>query len=358
LTDDDAIGSRANNFDLLRFLAAALVIVSHSFVLTGSTFEPLASVTGGFDTLGGLGVAIFFVMSGFLITQSWTQDPRPRAFFAKRLLRIAPALMAAVILAVFVLGALESSLGPRRYFSEPATWAYLWNLSLFRMRYFLPGVFEANPFTSAVNGSLWTIPIEVGCYVAVGALGWLGLFPRRLLAFVILLGLILVDWRPAAVWSEHGQHLLGPWARSYARYASYFFAGAFLYLMPRQMTRSPAVSLVAGVVLLACLGTSYAQPVGRLTIPILVLFASWIPVPALQGFGRFGDFSYGMYVYAFPIQQWLIEAVPLARTPAGLLALSFTASLAAAAASWHLLEAPALRWKARIAPPRPATLGG
>jgi peptidoglycan/LPS O-acetylase OafA/YrhL len=324
-------------------------------VLTGSSFEPLASVTGGFDTLGGLGVAIFFVMSGFLITESWKRDPRPGAFFKKRLLRIVPALFAAILFVAFGLGLLDSALGPSRYLSEPATWDYLWSLSIFRMRYFLPGVFESNPFPRAVNGSLWTIPFEAGCYVAVGVLGWLGLFPRRLLVLLVLVGLILVDWRPAG---GLGMPLSGAWTRSFARYASYFFAGALLYLMPRRVIRSPAVGLVAVLVLLCFLRTSLAQPIGRLSIPILVLFAAWVPAPVLQGFGRFGDFSYGMYLYAFPIQQWLVEAVPAARLPGGLFALSFPATLAVAGVSWHFLEAPALRLKARTARPSPATIGG
>jgi peptidoglycan/LPS O-acetylase OafA/YrhL len=358
LTGDGAKGSRANNFDGLRFLAATLVIVSHSFVLTGSTFEPLATATGGYETLGGLGVAIFFVMSGFLITESWKQDPRPLAFFAKRILRIVPALAAAILFAALVLGPARSSLGPRRYFSAPATWDYLSGLSIFRIRYFLPGVFESNPFPRAVNGSLWTIPFEAGCYVAVGVLGWLGLFPRRFLLLLLLLGLILLDWRPWAIGSDLGRGLSGAWVRSYARYASDFFAGALLCLMPQSVIRSPALALVVLLAFLSVLRTSFAPPIGHLAIPILVLFAGFIPIPALQGFGRFGDFSYGMYLYAFPIQQCLVEAVPAARAPAGLFALSLPLTLAMAAVSWHCLENPALRLKTRIPRPRAATLGG
>lgn len=356
MTGTAVLGSRDNNFDALRFGAAALVILSHSFVLTGSSFEPLAWATNGFESLGGLGVAIFFVMSGFLITDSWQRDPRPRAFARKRLLRIEPALAAAILLVMFVLGPLASSLGPGRYFAEPAAWDYLWGLSIFRMRYFLPGVFEANPVPRAVNGSLWTIPVEVGCYITVGLLGWLGLFPRRLLALLALVGLLVVDWRPLGI--DLGRPLSGVWVRSYARYASYFFAGAFLYLMPRPLLRSPALAFLALLVLVAGVRTSYAAPVARLTLPILVLFAASAPVPALQSFGRHGDFSYGMYLYAFPIQQWLVGAVPVARTPAGLFALSFLLTVAVAAVSWHLLEAPALRLKARMKPPGPLPIGG
>jgi peptidoglycan/LPS O-acetylase OafA/YrhL len=169
---------------------------------------------------------------------------------------------------------------------------------------------------------------------------------------------MLVDLRPSAIWSELGPLLSGAWVRSGARYASYFFAGSLLYALPRPVIRSPVVALLAFLVLLGFLRTSFAQPIGRLTIPVLVLFAACAPVPALQGVGRFGDFSYGMYLYAFPIQQWLVESVAAARTPGGLFALSFPATLAVAALSWHGLEAPALRLKARIPRPRPATIGG
>jgi peptidoglycan/LPS O-acetylase OafA/YrhL len=356
LTDSAAPRSRQNNFDALRFAAAALVILSHSFVLTGSTFEPLAWATNGFDTLGGLGVAVFFVMSGFLITESWERDPRLKVFFTKRLLRIWPALAAAILLAVFVLGPLASSLGPGRFLSEPASWDYLWGLSILRIRYFLPGVFEGNPVARAVNGSLWTIPLEFGCYCAVAALGWLGPIPRRWVALATAVGLLCVDWRPFGV--DMGRPLNGALVRSYARYASYFFTGAFLCLMPRSIARSRVVVLAATIVLLLCARTDYAPPVARLTLPILVLAGAWAPVAVLQGFGRHGDFSYGMYVYAFPIQQWIVDVVPIARSPMGLFASSFPVILAAAAVSWHFLEAPALRLKARLVRPVHLSTGG
>jgi peptidoglycan/LPS O-acetylase OafA/YrhL len=347
---------RQNNFDALRFAAAALVIFSHSFVLTGATFEPLAWATNGFETLGGLGVAIFFVMSGFLITESWERDPRPRVFFTKRLLRIWPALAAAILLAVFVLGPLASSLGPGRFLSEPASWDYLWGLSILRVRYFLPGVFEGNPVARAVNGSLWTIPLEFGCYCAVAALGWLGRSPRRWVALVMAVGLLYLDWSPFG--AGLGHPLNGALIRSYARYASYFFAGVFLCLMPLLIPRSRAGVLAAAIALLFCARTACAPPVAHLTLPILVLAGASAPVPVLQGFGRYGDFSYGMYVYAFPIQQWMVIALPSARSPIGLFASSFPVIVAAAAMSWHFLEAPALRFKARLVRPVDSSTGG
>jgi peptidoglycan/LPS O-acetylase OafA/YrhL len=145
---------RANNFDFLRILAALFVIFSRSFPLSGNAFEPLGFVTG-YLTFGALGVVIFFVISGYLITKSWVEHPSWTRFLWNRSLRIYPGLCAVILLSIFVLGPFVTNLTIVQYFAQSEfLWLYLKNITLISISYYLPGVFIDNPYVGAVNGSL------------------------------------------------------------------------------------------------------------------------------------------------------------------------------------------------------------
>ena len=160
---------RDNNFDVLRLVAATLVLVSHCFPLTGHE-EPFGALTG--VTLGEVGVVMFFAMSGFLIAKSWTDEPDPGRYFRKRALRLLPALVVAVAFTTLVLGPLFTSLPLSDYLTDAETWWYLIRASLLvTIAGELPGVYDDNVFPDAVNGSLWTLPLEAGCYVMIAVLG-------------------------------------------------------------------------------------------------------------------------------------------------------------------------------------------
>ena len=148
-----------NSLDLLRLVAATLVLYSHQHVLTGLA-EPSFF---GWNTFGGAGVTIFFFLSGLLVWSSWERDPDARRFFMRRSLRIFPALWVVVLASVFLLGPALSSLSVPEYFSASATWRYL-STAILVVHNFLPGVFIDNPYPLAVNGSLWTLPVEFLCY--------------------------------------------------------------------------------------------------------------------------------------------------------------------------------------------------
>jgi peptidoglycan/LPS O-acetylase OafA/YrhL len=152
---------RSNNFDFLRFLAATLVIFSHSFSFsTASGWEPLLTLTRGQSTLGGVGLGIFFVVSGFLVTQSFENSRSIARFLKARVLRIFPALAVVVCLSVFLLGPLLTSLSLGAYLSNSATYNYLSQLLLDPSHYSLPGVFGSNVQGSLFNGPLWTLSFE------------------------------------------------------------------------------------------------------------------------------------------------------------------------------------------------------
>lgn len=327
--------ARRNNLDFLRFAAASGVILSHAFPLgegTG-TAEPLDAFTRGQLSLGRLCVAVFLAISGVLITRSWERTPDLARFVWARVLRIFPGLAVVLALSALVLGPAFTALPPGEYLSSPDTYLYVVkNLSLERMQWELPGVFGSNAYPAAVNGSLWTLKYEVGFYLLTLALGLAGLLKRGMVAF---------GWVGAAV-ATFVTGRLGFWPELYL----YFGGGAALYLWRDRVRMSPwlALASVAAWVVSARLGYGCRIATG-LFGAYVVLYLAFLPAGALAGFGRRGDFSYGVYVYAFPVQQ-AVTALLGGRTAWWVnAAVSFPVVVALAALSWHLVEKPALSFK-------------
>lgn len=344
VADDPVVAPRAktprrNSFDLARMVAAACVLVSHSFALTGNP-EPMI----GSAKLGTVAVWVFFAMSGYLVAQSWDQHPRLSAFLAKRVLRIFPALIVVVVSSTVLLG-LISDLPYLEYVKDPTTGAYLNNIMLFNTSYTLPGVFTDNLYPVAVNGSLWTLAYEVTMYGALAALGVLGGLRRHRLvvAWAVLLvlnALMMVPSLAARVtWSVFylDPHFLLPLALM-------FCSGALLQALGARARYPLAAWPLA---LIAFGGFSTLWP--TLT-PVAAGFLlgygvlGFCHLHQFSGFGKFGDFSYGVYLYAFVIQQVVGHATHTA-DPLVMIALALPLSIAAGALSWHLVEKPALLWK-------------
>lgn len=155
---------RENNFDFIRIAAAYLVLFSHCWPLFGREPEFLSALLN-YETGGGLAVSIFFFTSGYLMCGSLLRRDDLFHFVMSRSLRILPGLAVTVLFCGFVVGPAYTELSLRDYFGQPATWLYLNNMVIFPIRFPLPGVFMHNPAQASVNGSLWTLPIEVACYI-------------------------------------------------------------------------------------------------------------------------------------------------------------------------------------------------
>ena len=337
----DLAHGRNNNFQLVRLLAAAFVVVFHSYALTGRwTQEPLWRLMPE-TNFGALGVKIFFVVSGFLVTQSWLSRQSVAPFAAARVLRIYPALVAATLLTIVLAGA-SSTLPWPQFLAHPQTIDYAWRVALgFDMVYRLPGAFPANPFPHDVNGSLWTLPIELRLYVVLLVAGFLGILARRGSWLVIVAALVAVfAWRPE--WFP-----LSPNDKVVRELALLFGLGSLAYVWRASIPVSLA-GAAAVVALVAVNPAGIAR--GALFSPLLaylVLVIAYHPRLTWHAFNRAGDYSYGLYVYSFPLQQTLMQRFP-SLEPAGLLACSLPLGLAVAALSWHALEAPALALKSRF----------
>lgn len=332
---------RSNNFDAFRLLAALLVIWSHQFAVLGRPIPKLL-----YDEPGAVGVVVFFAISGYLVMLSWLADPHLGRFAMRRVLRIWPGLTAAVVLCALALGPLVSSLSLDAYFAHPLTWSYFSNLWL-QTRYELPGVFETNVLRTAVNGPLWTIPLEVGCYVALAAAGALGLLRWRHTAPLIFVALMVALWRRYSI--APGEPM-PEWSFA-LQYAMVFSLGAtlacwrHLWISRRMLALA---LLLAGCVLLHAKGPLIlVLQAPLLAMAVLAVILGSASTPLLRQAGRFGDLSYGLYIYAFPVQQTVVWYFSGRIGFGAALACSLVGAGLLAMLSWHLVEKKALAFKPR-----------
>jgi len=339
-----------NNFNALRFIAASLVILSHGFELpTGLAVRDLADAVTG-KAFSWYAVNMFFVISGYLIFVSWRKKPSFTLFCWARFLRIVPGLFVMIFVTVFVLGALFSNLTFAKFLTDSQTIKYVAGcLSIIFVKYELPGVFTANPL-QAVNGSLWTLRYEIFCYAAVAVAGLAGLWKlRRIRASIILIGiagasivLVALD----LVWADlrDNNHRVGM-LYELARLGMCFLLGGFYAEIERKVPLR--LSLLVGLLLLtvAASRTAIFTPIANVAMAYATMWFAFIPNGKWIAWTRVApDYSYGVYIYAFPIQQSLIALVP-GIAPVGVIVGGFFATLLFAGLSWHLIERPALSLK-------------
>ena len=347
------IGGHDNNFNLIRATTALLVLISHSFVVvTGlPSTEPLRQSFG--LTLGSSAVDVFFIVSGLLVTRSVVTHDNAFSFVSARLLRVWPGLAVSLVLVAYVLGPVVTNLTLPAYLSSTQTLAYVARGVVFKLAEEfsrLPGVFTVTPHPGTVNVSLWTLPIEIRMYAYLLAL-WLATRLARLrkmeafnaavaLAFTFYAVRHFMAWHGAVEWSPH-------------RLPFMFFTGAVMSILASRIVLSRSAAAVAAVALLGAgwIGGPTFFVVYSLTLAYLVLCLAYLPAGRARRYNATGDYSYGLYIYAWPVQQALIFGLPGVSIPVHI-ALSIAVTLPLAMASWHLVEKPAttlqLAWRRRL----------
>jgi peptidoglycan/LPS O-acetylase OafA/YrhL len=339
--------SHDNNFNLIRFVAATLVLVSHSFVLAGypDFGEPLESLVG--LTWGSLAVDFFFITSGFLVTSSYLSKDSFFGFARARIIRIYPALIVAVLFSVVIIGLYFTTLNAGAFLSDSKTHQYiLKNSFLFDgVKYNLPGVFLDNPYRQAVNGSLWTLPYEVKMYSYLALLlCTISYLKRSLGVNVNIKTAILVIYLITGALNIHN-HFYVDEKNYFIHLAFMFFSGALFYLWREKIMLSINIFAICTLLLIISIYHPHLFfVVYSLSIPLIVLFLAYIPKGAIRSYNKIGDYSYGMYIYAFPIQQALAATIDNI-TISTMLGLSFVLTLVMAVASWHIVEKPMLKFK-------------
>ncbi|MFG5777009.1 acyltransferase family protein [Comamonas sp. J-3] len=323
----------SNNFDALRLLAALAVLYSHQYPVT-ATPPPLWMNVA---MIGGVAVMTFFVISGYLVTLSWQTHPRLWLFIGKRVLRIWPALIVVVLLASLALGPSFTTLSLSEYVHHGATWDYLRNIQL-QTRFLLPGVFATNPLSNSVNGPLWTIPIEVSCYAILAACGFFGLLRWQGVWLLACIGYL------AWFLTNKTMDLTGIMDHHY-EFPAYFAFGSLIATFKTQFLQHRwRYALLASVIAAATYLAGFKYSALLLFLPAILISIGTSSWPVLSQAGRFGDVSYGVYLYAFPIQQSVYALWPDLGFTASLFIVTVL-TLIAGWLSWQLVEAPTLRLK-------------
>ena len=330
-----------NNFDLLRLVAAAAVIFSHSFEITKGpgSFEPLTYLTGGQAGFGRTAVLIFFILSGYLLAYSWKADANFIRFVWKRILRLAPGLVFVVVFLTFVVGPIISSYSLTDYFGSPRTWSFPIYFGPVDPYEGLPGVFEGLPAEGEVDKPLWTLKYEVLCYATLAVLGGLGLF-RGWVCALVLIAAYGISFISPFVGEGEAISMLD----QYADFARAFFAGALFALLGAYIRFDGKLALLC----LAFLVFGGAFGLYNELFPLLagyaVLWLALTPKISTGGAVKFGDLSYGIYVWGWPVQQ-MVEQYLGTGDWFWNFALALPITAACAAVSWQYVEAPALRLK-------------
>ncbi|WP_025737550.1 acyltransferase family protein [Mycobacterium genavense] len=337
-----AFDPRRNALNALRLAMAIEVILWHSFPVRGGAL-PATPVR---QLLFSVGVDGFFAISGFLITASWLNHPKLRSFLAARALRILPGLYVCLVVTALVIAPIGVTMqggSAARLLLSGAPFEYVVKNSAVALLQLDIGGTPSGLFYPAVwNGSLWTLIYEMVCYVAVVALGLAGFADRRWTSLALLaLALVLATCLPPLTYP-------GTWsnAQCIARFAVMFAAGAVMYqwrdVIP---ARWSLVALSIVIVLAASLLPDY-RLIGAVPLAY-ALIASGVLIHDKHLRLR-TDLSYGVYIYAFPVQQLLAIAGLVSLNPVVFAFLSTMATLPLAALSWFLVEKPAQTLKSRL----------
>ncbi len=322
-----------NNYNILRLLAAIFITFSHSFdLLKLSDKEPLNLVSHQVVQFSFIGLCIFFSCSGYLIAKSASTSVSFKNYIWKRFLRIQPLLIVWCLVAIFIVGFLFTSLSTTNYFTNKDTWAYLKTvLPVFGIRFTLPEVFSNNIAENGVNGSLWTLVIEERLYLFIALVF---LFRSSAKAFFISIIVLLNIVYYISTTSLEGSFLSGLNTSS-SFYSIIFLNASLLYFLKIEFSKSISALLVCSSILLvgSFLGLDFLKVIA---IPIFIIAISQIK-SITNKVGKYGDFTYGIYIFSFPVQQILI-ATKCVSNPFALFFYTMLIVLPLAIISWHLLE--------------------
>jgi len=352
-----AFNSQGNNLDFLRLVFAVTVIFSHSYPLClgmqtetygagSSVTEPMLRFSHGQTTLGTVAVDAFFIISGFLIANSFLRSRSLLTYFRKRIARIYPGFIVCMLVLAFVVTPIAGGAFAYQGLSDRLAdfigrTSLLWNINLAHS-------FVHNPLPNVIDGAVWTIPWEFACYIGLAAMGVAGLLHRRhftLLIFCAMLLYFLVSeiivWigiPPAAHWTSFFDPHLYVDLRGMPMC---FTAGTVFYLYRERIPHRNILAIVSAFVLICSCFIPYTWVLcSPLAGTYLIFWFAFHPRIRIHHFARYGDFSYGTYLYAFTVQQLIVQALGSTVRPFTLFLLATPPSLIAGVLSWYGVE----RW--------------
>lgn len=335
---------RRNNFDFMRLVFALFVIISHSYDLSGNHHSDWLCVLVDHQTnLATLGVKGFFIISGYLIFQSLHRSKGLLDYYWKRVLRLFPGLF--VVLLLTVLLAPFVYLNDTNYWMNKSVWTYIPNnMMLYKLQLGIDGIFETNPFKGVINGSLWTIPYEFTLYILLSA--FIVIIKKPVLVKIVacaISGFLLIG--NIFYLKENDMYWYNISYNNLLNLSSYFYSGALLAIIKINFfSYKKSLLLLSVLLIIISLALNIFSYSSFILLPLTIILAGISSTPILNSISdRIGDLSYGLYIYAFPIQQTLIYY--FAPTEIQLMLLTMGIAFILAYFSWHFIESKALRLK-------------
>lgn len=337
-----------NNFDFMRLFAALSVLFSHLFQVAGYP-DPLKSI--GYADFSSIGMAVFFSISGYLVTASIASNKNLKIFFTSRFLRIYPAVIIISIITVFIVGPLITKVSLKEYFEEPSTFKFLRNIFIFGTNYQINSILTENPVKFVVNASLWSLEVELRCYILTALL-----FVFRILNFRVTVLISLICFVIFFYFSNHtelkGEKFFGIKYLelvTHGRFLFFYFVGASLKLSGRKI--SIKWPYVIGFIITAML-VWYLVPYGQLFhiifLPFVLLWFCLNTKPVFTKFFEKYDFSYGIYLYSYPVQQVYLNYFHDVSNVLAYVSFVLFFSTLCAWLSWRFIEKPCLNLKGKF----------
>lgn len=336
-------GNRHNNFTLIRILLSWSVLYGHSYAIqaTAGVWDPLTPIFKGSTYIGDIAVNGFFAISGFLVAASFSKRGLTD-YTLSRSLRVFPALVVCILLSVFILGPILTNLNTSAYFSDKTTHKYLMNaFPLIQINFNLPGVFQEN-IRPAVNGSLWTLIVELRCYILLAIAGLFGLLKDRTTANSSIFAIFLFG-----IYFFSDIPLLGTGKTTeWPRLSLFFLIGIFFFINRDKILLNNKIALLALCLAFASFGKPWFSFVFPPCFVYLLFYLAYL-TPFVNVDNKVGDFSYGLYIYAWPVQQIVATTFPNLQ-PFGNTLLSSAIVIPIAYLSWHYIEKPSLSLKGKF----------
>lgn len=325
---------RASGFDYMRLILALIIVCFHSVVTSYGKEAQHAFNQTSWRYLMFMLLPMFFSLSGFLVAGSLERSKGIFVFLGLRAFRIFPALAVDTLFCALIIGPIATTLPLSEYFQHPTFISYFQNI-LGIIHYYLPGVFEHNPFDQ-VNGQLWTVPSELECYIALAALSAIGSHRYPRIFFGILLACTaLLEGRVLLVGAKaNPDHML----------VLFFLSGVSIYLLRERIVWDVKLFAIGLAVGMFCLFHDQFKYLSPLPLAYITAYLGLLN-PHKIGLLKKGDYSYGLFLYGFPIQQTLVAFVPFTHEWYGNILLAVPCAFAFAALSWHLVEKRVLERK-------------
>lgn len=298
---DNMIGKRSNNQSFIRFIAAILVIIWHSFCLCGVPNDEIFYRLSGYElSFGRIATSVFLFSSGFFIARSIEKKNRFKEYFKTRAMRIFPLLVIVVLLSV-VMGLFVTSYTKEEYLTNVQTYKYLLN-GVLVLQHNLPGVFENNIYGQVVNGSLWTLPVEFLCYIVCFICFHIGIMKRKIMVYTV----------PVCIFGALGVLILGKKTDMSVIVEALglciiFYIGMLYYVFRDKICFSPVLTVIITAVLVCSIIFRFSWIGVLAAFPYYLSYIFFMKKQVGKRLAGLGDYSYAMYLCAFPIQQLAVS---------------------------------------------------